>query len=153
MAEETTTTTLIRSKLYRFPIPEDHVHRPRLLERLEQRDDILAAGCNEMITKPFQDHEIFEMMSRFLDIEYIYEEKREAAPARVSEVELTSSMLADLPPKLLQELSEACLAPDTEAVSGAIKRIEPMAPDTAKDLRILLDNFQIGEIRHLLGKK
>ena len=36
MAEETTTTTLIRTKLHRFPIPEGHVHRPRLLERLEQ---------------------------------------------------------------------------------------------------------------------
>ena len=36
MADETTTTTLIRTKLNRFPIPEGHVHRPRLLERLEQ---------------------------------------------------------------------------------------------------------------------
>jgi len=36
MADETTTTNLIRTKLNRFPIPEGHVHRPRLLERLEQ---------------------------------------------------------------------------------------------------------------------
>jgi LuxR family maltose regulon positive regulatory protein len=38
MADETTTTTttLIRTKLNRFPIPEGHVHRPRLVERLEQ---------------------------------------------------------------------------------------------------------------------
>ena len=36
MADETATTTLIRTKLHRFPIPEGHVHRPRLLERLEQ---------------------------------------------------------------------------------------------------------------------
>ena len=150
MAEETTTTTLIRTKLYRFPIPEDHVHRPRLLERLEQRDDILAAGCNEMITKPLQDHEIFEMMSRFLDIEYIYEEKREAAPARVPMVELTAAMLADLPEELLQELRQATLSLNREAISAVIDRIEPLAPDTAKGLRALLDDFQIGRIRDLL---
>jgi LuxR family maltose regulon positive regulatory protein len=37
MADETTTTPLIRTKLQRPPIVGDHVHRPRLLERLDQR--------------------------------------------------------------------------------------------------------------------
>lgn len=36
MAEETPTTILKRTKLHRFPIQEGHVHRPRLLERLEK---------------------------------------------------------------------------------------------------------------------
>ncbi len=46
----------------------------------EQRNEILASGCNDMVTKPFQTYEIFEMMGRFLDLEYIYEpEKRSSA--------------------------------------------------------------------------
>ena len=49
----------------------------------EQRQEILAAGCDDMVIKPFQAHEIFEVMGRFLDIEYIYEAEGEAAPARV----------------------------------------------------------------------
>ena len=36
MSDETTTTRLIRTKLHRFTIPEGYVHRPRLVERLEQ---------------------------------------------------------------------------------------------------------------------
>ena len=36
MADETTSPAIKRTKLHRFPIPEGHVHRPRLLERLEQ---------------------------------------------------------------------------------------------------------------------
>ena len=51
-------------------------------------------------------------------------------------------MLAELPPELLQELREATLALDREAIFAVIERIEPLAPDTAKGLRILMDNFQ-----------
>jgi LuxR family maltose regulon positive regulatory protein len=37
MPEETTTIPLIRTKLHRPPVASDHIHRPRLLERLDQR--------------------------------------------------------------------------------------------------------------------
>jgi LuxR family maltose regulon positive regulatory protein len=37
MAGEANPTSLLRTKLHRPPVPEDHVHRPRLLGRLEQR--------------------------------------------------------------------------------------------------------------------
>ena len=66
----------------------------------EQRNEILASGCNDMVTKPFQTHEIFEMMDRFLDLEYIYEPEGEAAIDRVDQVDLTSDMLAGLPEPL-----------------------------------------------------
>jgi two-component system sensor histidine kinase/response regulator len=116
----------------------------------EQRQEILAAGCNDLVTKPFQAHEIFEVMGRLLDIEYIYEPESEAAPTRKVKTDLTSAMLADLPPELIQELSAACLSLDTEAISSAIKSIDPLAPDTAKGLHRLLVNFQIGRIRDLV---
>jgi two-component system sensor histidine kinase EvgS len=118
----------------------------------EQRQDILAAGCNDMVIKPFQAQEIFEVMGRFLDIEYICEQEPEAAPDRVSEVELTAAMLADLPEELLEELRETSLSLDRETISVVIERIESLAPDTAKGLRILLDDYKIGRIRHLLGE-
>jgi CheY-like chemotaxis protein len=118
----------------------------------EQRQEILAAGCNDMVTKPFQAHEIFEAMARFLDIEYIYETKGEAAPDRLGRTDLTSAMLADLPTELLQELREANLTLNSEAISAVIEHIEPLAPDTAKGLRTLLDDFQIGRIHDLLGE-
>jgi LuxR family maltose regulon positive regulatory protein len=37
MAKETTIDTILRTKLYRPPVPRDYVHRPRLLEYLDQR--------------------------------------------------------------------------------------------------------------------
>ncbi|MFC1832458.1 hypothetical protein ACFL0S_10630, partial [Thermodesulfobacteriota bacterium] len=64
----------------------------------------------------------------------------------------TSTMLADLPPELLQELNDACLALNTEALATVIERIKIEAPDTAKGLKHLSANFQIGRIRELIGK-
>jgi len=51
---------------------------------------------------------------------------------------------------VMQQESVFQLAAD-DALVGIIERIEPPAPDTAKSLRTLLGNFQIGLIRDLLG--
>jgi PAS domain S-box-containing protein len=117
----------------------------------EQRQEILAAGCDDMVIKPFQAHEIFEAMGRLLNIEYIYEPKSEAVPARVHEVELTAAMLADLPVELLQELRQATLALNREAALEVIARIADHAPEVATGLKELVDNYQMVELRDLLG--
>jgi CheY-like chemotaxis protein/anti-sigma regulatory factor (Ser/Thr protein kinase) len=118
----------------------------------EQRQEILAAGCNDMVIKPFRAHEIFEMMGRFLDIEYIYEPEEEAAPDREREVELISSRLADLPEELLHELREATLALNREAALEVIARIAGQAPEVAADLRELVNNYQMTKLRNRLGE-
>ena len=57
-----------------------------------------------------------------------------------------------MPPDVIQDLREATLMLDRKAIFTVIERIEPMSPDTAKGLRILMDNFQTGLIRDLLGE-
>jgi CheY-like chemotaxis protein len=115
----------------------------------EQREEILASGCDDLVRKPFREHRIFETMSRLLDVEYIYEQAGEA-PARAEEIRLTAGMLADLPPDVRQALDEATLALDSEATLEVIQRIEAQAPETAAGLRILVQDLEMGHIRELL---
>ncbi|MGD8467222.1 MAG: hypothetical protein PVI49_01795 [Desulfobacterales bacterium] len=75
----------------------------------EQRPDILAAGCDEVVYNPFREHEIFENMARLWDLQYRYAEEGEEA-IRKEKIKLTTEMLVDLPEELLQELLEATLA-------------------------------------------
>jgi predicted ATPase/signal transduction histidine kinase/CheY-like chemotaxis protein len=117
----------------------------------EQVKNILQAGCDEVVHKPFKEHEIFECMARQLGVKYIYEEK-EAHGAHKPGTNLTAEMLADLPPDLLRELHKATLVLNRETILAVIERIEPLAPDTAKGLETLMDNFQVGLIRNLLGE-
>jgi signal transduction histidine kinase/DNA-binding NarL/FixJ family response regulator len=116
----------------------------------EQRPDILAAGCNEVVYKPFRDHEIFETMARVLDIKYFYEEKSIEA-IRKAENNLTADMLADLPGELLQELRETTLALNREAAFEVIARIADRSPEAGAGLKELVDNYQMVELRDLLG--
>jgi signal transduction histidine kinase/DNA-binding NarL/FixJ family response regulator len=115
----------------------------------EQRSDILAAGCDEVVYKPFREHEIFEVMGRFLDIAYIYEQERQTAPEKLSQTELTA-MLADVPNELLQELGEATLALDREAALEIISCIAGQDPVVAAGLKGFVDNFQMTELHNLL---
>ena len=117
----------------------------------EQRHEILATGCDDMVIKPFQAHEIFEAMGRQLSVKYIYQDW-DAEAAQMQGINLTAEMLAELPPELLQELRDSTLTLDRETIFAVIERIEPTSPDTAKGLRILMDNFQTGLIGELLGE-
>ena len=60
-------------------------------------------------------------------------------------------MLSELPPELLAELRHAILVPDRAAMALLIERIEAHAPDTAKGLQRLVDDFQFERIPDLLG--
>ena len=115
-----------------------------------QRPEILAAGCDDMVFKPFREHEIFEVMARFLGVEYVYEEPDDAA-VPIGEAELTAAMLAELPLELLKDLDETTLVANREVILKVIERIAEHAPETAEILRALVQNFEIERIRELLA--
>ncbi|MDJ0811159.1 MAG: transporter substrate-binding domain-containing protein [Desulfobacterales bacterium] len=113
-----------------------------------QRQRILAAGCDDMVFKPFQAHEIFETMARFLGVEYIHADPEDAISP--SKAKLTAAMLAELPPGLRHELDKTTLVANREAIFEVIARIREYSPDMAKGLRTFVDNFEIDRIRALL---
>jgi signal transduction histidine kinase/ligand-binding sensor domain-containing protein/CheY-like chemotaxis protein len=115
----------------------------------EQRDDILDAGCDEMVRKPVQEHDIFAAIERQLGVEYRYAPTE--THAAEAGVELTAEMLSELPPELIEELRHATLLLDRAAMAVLIERIKTYAPDTAKGLQVLVDDFQFERIRDLLG--
>jgi CheY-like chemotaxis protein len=117
----------------------------------EQRPEILAAGCDDMVFKPFREHEIFEVMARFLGVGYVYEQPDDAA-APIDDAELTAAMLAELPPELLHDLDKTTLVADREVILEVIDRIAADAPESAELLRALVQNFEIDRIRELLAE-
>jgi PAS domain S-box-containing protein len=116
-----------------------------------QQPEILAAGCDDIVFKPFRTYEIFEMMGRSLGVEYVYAEPDDA-PVPVHEAELTSAMLAEVPPELLEALDETTLVANREVILKVIDRIQEHAPETAGKLRALVQKFEIDRIRELLAE-
>ena len=117
----------------------------------EQREDILAAGCDDLVRKPFREHRIFEVIARHLDIGYTYAQEVDAVSARTNGMDLTAAMLAQLPQELLDELRETTLKLDREAILEVIERVSNQSPELAAELRALVNGFQMGRLQELIG--
>ena len=115
----------------------------------EQRPEILAAGCDELVRKPIDENALLGAIGRLLGVDYRYAEAVEPGAPEES-VELSAGMLSDLPADLRDELRNATLLLDKAALVALIQRIEAHAPDTAKGLQALVDGFQLARIRELL---
>lgn len=118
---------------------------------VEEHAPILAAGCDDVVRKPFQQQDIFEAMARYLRCVYRTKEDK-VGLAEMQAGDITVAMAAALPPEMRQELCETTLTLNREATLEVIERIADQAPDTAVGLRRLVQNFQMGRLEELLAK-
>ena len=119
----------------------------------EEREPILAPGCDDLVRKPFQEAEIFEVMARHLGVRYIYEEAEE--PEAKSEGEAPEDApnpeaLAGLPDDLLAELRQAVIDLDVELIETVIGRIRRLNAPVADGLEDLAGDFQYDRLLALI---
>ena len=117
----------------------------------EQRSEVLAAGMNDFIRKPYRPHEIFECLEKYLDIRFEYAEDM-TSQAEIG-VQLDAEMLADLPSDLRLELRDASASLNPESVAAVISRIRETAPTLADGLMVLANDFNFERITALLKEE
>jgi signal transduction histidine kinase/DNA-binding response OmpR family regulator len=88
----------------------------------EERDQVLAAGMDGFVRKPYQADEIFDCLARHLNVHYIYADAAPAAGAQAGLI-LRTDDLAALPPELRRELTNALTRLDAAQINAAIRRI------------------------------
>jgi two-component system, sensor histidine kinase len=113
----------------------------------EERREILAAGCDGFIRKPYTQDEILDALKRHLGVRFVYSE--ESSPT-TREVLLDTAALASLPGELLKGLEQALTRLDIEAVSRAIDEIRIHDAALADTLDVQARNLQFGRIRQLI---
>jgi signal transduction histidine kinase/CheY-like chemotaxis protein len=113
----------------------------------EERREILAAGCDDFIRKPFRNGDILDALTRNLGLRFIYEE--ETPPADVS-LPLNAAALADLPSELLKELEQALVLIDIDAVNRTIEAIRIDHPSQADALGAVARDLQFGRILRMI---
>lgn len=101
----------------------------------ENRADILAAGCDDFIRKPFRENELFDIIRKHLGVEYIYEARaNETKPDHASSEKANGmSEAMPLPPELSSALEDAINRLDMEMISeltDEIGRHDPNLADT-----------------------
>jgi CheY-like chemotaxis protein len=85
----------------------------------EERDVALAKGGDDFLRKPFQEAEMFDLLTKHLGVRFVYEDVRARGPVPL----LTPETLAALPEKLQTELHHAVEAIDLDAALRLIEQV------------------------------
>jgi CheY-like chemotaxis protein len=86
----------------------------------EQRDEMLGAGLDDFLRKPYRFHEIFDCLSKHLGVRYLY---RHPSPSAEKTMVLTGEMVAVLPKEIRLDLRNALESLEKPRISSAIKKV------------------------------
>lgn len=118
----------------------------------EQRTTILAAGCDDLVSKPFREQVIFDKLTEHIGVRFIYAEESEAQnPEETvgSGRDLKSSDLLIMPSEWIAELHQASLEVDSEKINQLISQIPSSHQLLIDGLTDLVRRFCFDEIYEL----
>lgn len=104
----------------------------------EQRTEMLIAGMDSIISKPFQAGDIYECLSSLLGVKFVYSETETAANESAP---LTPEMLSVLPEPIRRDLENAVVSLESERMELIIERIADFDPLLKDVLSRLVYNF------------
>jgi two-component system sensor histidine kinase/response regulator len=117
----------------------------------EERERILAAGCDDFVRKPFREQEIFEVMARHLGLQYVYAEAPVAPVDEMkTEAQVTPQQLAALPADLRRLLHAAVVELDKERILALSQQVKPIDAQMARALETSANKYALGPLLDLL---
>ncbi|MBV6621722.1 MAG: PAS domain S-box protein [Rivularia sp. (in: Bacteria)] len=112
----------------------------------EQKDEIIAAGCDDLINKPFPKETLLEKLNQHLGVEYSYQQETD----NTSSTEFTSATLrqslAQESPEWLNEIKQAAAQCSDNLIFEILETVPPKNPQATQILKYFADNFQFDKI-------
>jgi PAS domain S-box-containing protein len=117
---------------------------------MEQRDEMLNAGMDDFVGKPYRFNEIYECLSKHLGVQYLYAD--EHAEIGSDNTVLTAEMLAVLPPDLRHELHHAVESLEAARIITVIRKVVSHDAKLHRALTRLAESFDYPAILKVLEK-
>jgi CheY-like chemotaxis protein len=118
----------------------------------EEKEVILAAGCDDFVRKPFREQAIFEVMAKHLGLQYVYEDKQEEIVSVEPEDEIRPDQLTALPADLCGQLHKAMVEGDRKLALALIEKIKTIDARIAGGLEAFVRNLAFEPLPDLLEK-
>ena len=115
----------------------------------EEKAIVLSAGCDDFLRKPFKEKTIFEALSQYLGVTYIYEQS-ESCEGSSQNQRLTVDHLRVMPHSWLVRLSNAVLEANTEITMALLQEIPDSDVFLVTKLTQLVRQFQFEKIFDLI---
>jgi len=116
----------------------------------DQREDILAAGCDEVLRKPFQKHEIFEAIGEQLGVRYRYEQA--VAKAGNESILIGIDDVASIPEALRETLKIAAASLSSDEFAAALSQLDERHSALALRFSALAQKFRFDLILKYLNQ-
>ncbi|WP_343278999.1 response regulator [Kamptonema sp. UHCC 0994] len=114
-----------------------------------ERENVLMTGCNDFMSKPFQQREIFDKIAKYLGVQYTYEVIEKYPPKLLVET-ISVEDLSVMSPQWLEEMYQAAYYLDTEAMNELVTQIPQSKASLSKALTDSIDNFNSDRIMELI---
>ncbi len=126
-----------------------------------ERPSILAAGCDDIIIKPFQESDIFEKLATHLHVRFVYDvpsptdsqqpkPHAQAAEAQPDGTLSTAEAMAVLPAEVRSELAQAAKSLNTRKVNDILARLQGDQPALAEELAQMVKSYRFDRILSLI---
>ncbi len=119
----------------------------------DEREEILAKGCNDFVRKPFRENEIFDAMARHLNVRYVYEDELDRVDIAKQDSKLQPGQLDALPRELVDRLYQAVVELDMERTLEAIGKIAEQDASVGGALKIQAEKLDYRRLLNMLGRK
>ncbi|XCN75415.1 MAG: response regulator [Candidatus Electrothrix aestuarii] len=122
----------------------------------KERKKALNAGCDDFISKPYREEELFVLMRKHLDIQFLYQNKgiqEFDSDGGDTKEDLEPQGIDALPEGIRNTLLEATVNLNQEAFFSALEKLPPLHEKIATSLRALVENYQFEEVERILGRK
>lgn len=117
----------------------------------EDRAAILAMGCDDFISKPFQDEEVFAKLAEHLGVRYLYEDSDSTQLTILPPItdRLTAELFQVMPNRWIAQVHQAAILGKDHHILKLIEQIPQAAPELAAGLRALIADFRFEDIVRL----
>jgi CheY-like chemotaxis protein len=120
----------------------------------EESKPILAAGCDDLVRKPFREQELFDALARHLCLKFIYEKApRQKSTPEAPGLALRPEQLDILPAELRRDLRQAVLELDTARTQALIGQATERDASLGRALNTLATQFDFEGLLTLLERE
>ncbi len=117
----------------------------------EQREEIIKAGCDDLINKPFPKETLLEKLNQYLGVKYSYEEESSSLQLTTKSKDIYTTdnlrkLISQMPPEWVAQIRQAAAQCSDNLILELLEKIPSENTHLSQTLKHLAENFQFDKI-------